>query len=150
MLYIYVIQKRASPPETYSSYFEAAARCQSRISGMAEKGSLSERYCLVLEELRIEALRQSKRLNQTMATLDGTEYSTHGDFSMATSSLPMDSTIDIANNYEELLGDAAAMGFNNVPGSTVSDSSDWGHFASMVSSGLGNLDLFLEDNGLGF
>ncbi|QGI69985.1 hypothetical protein CEK26_002318 [Fusarium fujikuroi] len=58
VLYIYVIQKWASPPETYSEYFTAAVRCQSHMSTMVEKGSLSERYCFLLEELRVEALRQ--------------------------------------------------------------------------------------------
>ncbi|CRG87099.1 Sugar transporter STL1 [Talaromyces islandicus] len=63
MLYIYVIQECASPSDVYSSYLSAATRCQAHISAIAEKGSLSERYCLVLEELRVEALRQTKSTN---------------------------------------------------------------------------------------
>ena len=83
-------------------------------------------------------------------TVDGPDHSTQGDFHIATPSMLMNGNNDVAGNYAELLGDAGAVDFNNVPGSTTSDSSDWGHFASMVSSGLGNLDLFLEDNGFGF
>src|SRR5258708_5818836 len=78
MLYIYVIQKRESLPEVYSSYLSAATRCQSHISAIAEKGSLSERYCLVLEELRIEALRQTKSMDLFLSDLGGIESQQNG------------------------------------------------------------------------
>ena len=61
MLYIYVIQKRANSPEVYDKYLSAAVQCQFQISSIAEKGSLLERYCLLLEELRLEAIRKTGR-----------------------------------------------------------------------------------------
>ncbi|KAH7010257.1 transcriptional regulatory protein GAL4 [Ilyonectria destructans] len=146
VLYIYVIQNRASPPELYSSYFAAATKCQSHISAMAEKGSLSERYCLVLEELRVEALRQAKRMHPTMTNLEGMDDGSHGNgFPQSTASMPLDDTPSDIANYTDVLGDNV-IDFNGMPSSAFSDSSGWGQFASMVSSGLGNLDLFLNDD----
>ena len=165
MLYIYVIQKRASPPDVYSEYFSAAARCQSHIAAIAEQGSLSDRYCLVLEELRVEALRQVRRMHPSVAgtaatataaatTADAAPSSaaagenTRGqleDASLAGMMAVFDDSPGAATSYTELLADGGGGG---MPDFLFSDSdvSGWGHFASMVSSGLGNLDLFLNAN----
>ncbi|KAL7818539.1 fungal-specific transcription factor domain-containing protein [Trichoderma gracile] len=61
ILYVYTIQKSNEPAEAYSGYLAAATRCQDQLSNLAEDGSLVARYCLVLEELRLEALRQTKQ-----------------------------------------------------------------------------------------
>ncbi|UKZ71390.1 uncharacterized protein TrAtP1_012349 [Trichoderma atroviride] len=61
ILYVYTIQKSNEPEEIYSGYLSAATRCQDQLSNLAEDGSLVARYCLVLEELRLEALRQTKQ-----------------------------------------------------------------------------------------
>jgi hypothetical protein len=143
VLYIYVIQQRASPPETYSEYLSAATRCQSHILAIAEKGSLSERYSLVLEELRLEVLRQTDRTHVSMANLGGTSSHPHVH-DLQTTSISMDGDAMTAVNYTDLMGDPA-IDFNDMSGS-VSDYSGWGQFASMVSSGLGNLDAFLNDD----
>lgn len=127
VLYIYVIQQRASPLEVYSSYLVAATRCQSHIAAMAEKGSLSERYCLVLEELRVEALRQA---STPPTTLDD-----DAAFVATCTGLSGEST---CNTNDTSVG-------------RFPDSSGWDQFASMVSAGLGNLDLFqLNDNSFHF
>lgn len=144
MLYIYVIQQRASPPETYSEYLSAATRCQSHILAIAEKGSLSERYCLVLEELRLEVLRQTDRAHVSMANVGGTSSHPHEN-GLQTTSISMDGDTMTAVNYTDLMGDPP-IDFNDMSGSIVPDYSGWGQFASMVSSGLGNLDSFLNDD----
>ncbi|KAM0346192.1 hypothetical protein ACHAPU_005613 [Fusarium lateritium] len=138
VLYIYVIQNCASPPETYVHYFTAATRCQSHMATMVEKGSLSERYCFLLEELRIEALRQINRIHPSASAFGGLEgYSQDNVFS---NTLPMDTPSD-KTSYTDLMGENG-MDYNGMPGV---DFSGWGQFASMVSSGLGNLDAFLDD-----
>ena len=145
MLYIYVIQKRASPPEVYRDYFTAATRCQSHISGIAEKGSLSERYFLLLEELRVEALRQTERLHPSTAVLRDAERQSQWASQPTTSNL-VDAVPEGAVDYPDSMGEAM-VDFNDImSGSVASDYSGWGHFASMVSSGLGNLDVFLNDD----
>ncbi|KAH9905029.1 transcriptional regulatory protein GAL4 [Xylariomycetidae sp. FL2044] len=162
MLYIYVIQKRASPPEVYSSYFSAASRCQSHLSAIAEKGSLSERYCLVLEELRVETLRQARRVH---AAADGggpgrgvgggggmddmlQQYGDSGDGGggIQNASMPMEDSPNSATNFTGLLGEAP-IDLNGMPASAFSDTSTgWGHFVAMISAGMGNLDAaFLSD-----
>ncbi|KAF5624466.1 hypothetical protein F52700_9635 [Fusarium sp. NRRL 52700] len=136
VLYIYVIQKWASPPETYSEYFTAAARCQSHMSTMVEKGSLSERYCFLLEELRVEALRQVNRMHPNVfASLER-----HAQDNAFQSNIPMDTPSD-KTSYTDLMGENG-LDFNGI---SAVDFSGWSQFASMVSSGLGNLDTFLDD-----
>ncbi|EGY19688.1 fungal specific transcription factor domain-containing protein [Verticillium dahliae VdLs.17] len=146
VLYIYVIQEWASPPETYRNYFAAAARCQSHMATIAQKGSLVERYYLVLEELRVEALRQMKRLHPALgfgsleidAQLGGIE-------AMA---IPVGTSPSTGTNYAEIMGEAT-IGFNGMGVAGIEEFSGWGQFASMVSSGLGNLDIFHYDDTFG-
>ncbi|KAH8172182.1 fungal specific transcription factor domain-containing protein [Sarocladium implicatum] len=159
VLYIYVIQKRASPPEVYSEYFIAAARCQSHLSSIAADGSLSQRYCLVLEELRVEALRQIKRMNPSLVPTNGTDdqnqQQNHGQTSLdvgndisgvegmdaAMAMGIFDNSPSAATNYTDLLvnaGDGVGAEFSF----PAMEFSGWDQFAHMVSSGLGNLDGF--------
>jgi len=63
VLYVYTIQHSLSTPETVLRYFTAAKKCQGHISRIAEKGSLTERYGVVLEELRLEILKQNPHLS---------------------------------------------------------------------------------------
>ncbi|KAL4746556.1 hypothetical protein BDW72DRAFT_210353 [Aspergillus terricola var. indicus] len=183
MLYIHVIQSRALPFRMYSMYLSAATRCQSHLSAIAEKGSLSERYCLVLEELRVEAMRQAYQPRD--AAGDGSfelanrerdrdnHSHTHVHFpgssqttfhstalSQAQAGIPYDAQTSphtIATSYSGSL-DGSAVGFAPDPngneiqglglGLSPSDCPGWGQFTSMVSSGLGNMDLFWGEEGL--
>ncbi|KAM0247165.1 hypothetical protein ACHAP5_004244 [Fusarium lateritium] len=139
VLYIYVIQKWASPPQTYMEYFTAATRCQSHMSTMVEKGSLSERYCFLLEELRVEAVRQINRMHPSANAFGDLEgYSQENGFQ--SNMIPMDTPSD-KTSYTDLMGENG-MDYNGMSGV---DFSGWGQFASMISSGLGNLDAFLDD-----
>ncbi|KAL3469508.1 fungal-specific transcription factor domain-containing protein [Aspergillus californicus] len=145
MLYIHVIQNRASPAEAYTTFLSAATRCQSHLSAIAEKGSLSERYCLVLEELRLEATRQT-RGRQSRTTTSSITNPTG-----TLTSIPTDNSPGTATNYTDSLDDAAAMDFDvqtdmSGLGLSLSDYAGWGQFTSMVSSGLGNMDLFVSDD----
>ncbi|KAI1273461.1 transcriptional regulatory protein GAL4 [Xylaria sp. FL0933] len=141
MLYIYVIHKRATPPEVYDDCFSAASRCQSHLSAIAEKGSLSERYCLVLEELRVEVLRQTRRDYQPASSSEGlNDHSTPGN--SQTTSTPLEQSLHNAASFSSLTIDTP-IDFNGMPSSAFSDSSGWDQFASMVSSGMGNPDIYL-------
>ncbi|KAJ5621141.1 hypothetical protein N7510_005125 [Penicillium lagena] len=145
MLYIYVIQERASPSEIYSRYFSAATRCQSHISSIAEKGSLSERYYLVLEELRIEALRQTKSIRPSTGILDGMDSQSQSNW-LQPEVVPTDENRPTPAYYTDLM-EGPMIDFNsNVPGFSFSDCLGWDQFTSMVSSGLGNMDVFINHN----
>ncbi|KAL4872835.1 hypothetical protein BDV12DRAFT_193172 [Aspergillus spectabilis] len=169
MLYIYVIQNRAYPPDTYRNYFSAATRCQSHLSAIAEKGSLSERYCLVLEELRVEATRQTRDLptssSLSMPGLGHTQSQSQSQshsHAFQSTMLPLDNSPNTmaTTTYTDSIEDPAhGIDFQNGSGMagagaglgfSQTDCSGWGQFTSMVSSGLGNLDLFLGDEGIGF
>ncbi|KAI0811337.1 transcriptional regulatory protein GAL4 [Xylaria sp. FL0064] len=143
VLYIYVIHKRASPPEVYDDCFSAASRCQFHLSAIAEKGSLSERYCLVLEELRVEVLRQTRQDDQPASSPEGlSHHLTPGNFQ--TTSSPLEQSLYSVASFPSLPINTP-IDFNGMPSSAFSDSSGWGQFASMVSSGMGNPDMFLAD-----
>lgn len=143
MLYIYAIQERASPSEVYSGYLSAATRCQSHISAIAEKGSLSERYCLILEELRVEALRQTKSIHPSTAALGCVDGQSQENW-LQTMGVPMDENREnrSTTNYTDLMEEPLIDFNSNIPAFSFSDYSGWGQFTSMVSSGLGNMDVF--------
>lgn len=151
MLYLYVIQKRTLPPEVYNSYFSAASRCQSHLSAIAAKGSLSERYCLVLEELRVEVLRQAKRGHHQSALvapdLAGMDDPLQQNNHLAPSSLTDESPSTGVIDFTSSLG-GPPIDFNGMPSSVFSDNSGWGQFVSMVSSGMCNFDMFMTDDSL--
>ena len=155
MLYIYVIQESASPREVYSSYLSAATRCQSHISAIAEKGSLSERYCLVLDELRAEAIRQTSCTHQSTIVIGPAVMTPHSqsqpqpqDTEYQTMSMPIyESSAADSVGYTGLAQDPGIdLNGSNISGFSLSDSSGWDQFTSMVSSGLGNMDMFLDGN----
>jgi hypothetical protein len=180
MLYIYVIQNRAYPAEVYRTYFSAATRCQSHLSAIAEKGSLSERYCLVLEELRVEATRQTGSAPANVITQNSIpatttshpqtqtrSYSQHHAHAQGPAfqaqpqqhnQLPglVNHSPGAATTYtnDSLDDSAAALEFQanmaGLPGFSETDCAGWGQFTNMVSSGLGNLDLLLEGEGFRF
>jgi hypothetical protein len=139
-----VIQNRASPPEVYGSYFTAATRCQSHISTIAEKGSLSERYCLLLDELRAEALRQTERVHPPVSGRGRVGADSH-EGELQPAPIAIEPNLGATTNFTEFVGDSTT-NFNDVPGPVPSDHSGWDQFASMISSGLGNLDVFLNDD----
>lgn len=147
-------------PEVYGKYFLAATRCQSHLSAISEEGSLSQRYCLVLEELRIEAIRQVKRMNRgaggAQSAPEQQQPTEQGSFMLGDALLDnqsmdaamammgmFDESPSAMTNYTDLLvenpGGAAGVDFAH----SNMDLSGWDQFASMVSLGLGNLDGFL-------
>lgn len=159
VLYVYIIQERDSNPERYPQLFHSASKCQHNISNIASKGSLGERYGFVLEELRLEVLRNNHRL------------ASHEDVSgiIATSMLPnpnhptrnapqlgaqggshdpinIDHILAPQQNQNNLLqidagAGAAANEFGQVqdfldgsPSSTMTQLIGWGQFDSLVSN----------------
>jgi hypothetical protein len=124
ILYIYAIQQSAEPPDTYMQYLQAAERCQAQIADIAEEGSLTSRYCVVLEELRIEARRQTSRAQRGMKRQregDGLDAQhPEGFLSTETADLQGFGGID----------------FNVSPSASLADMTSWEQFDSMVSDDL--------------
>ncbi|KAF9880469.1 hypothetical protein CkaCkLH20_02423 [Colletotrichum karsti] len=152
VLYVYTIQQRTAPAETWQSYFNAAFRCQKQLATLADNESqLAARYCLVLEELRIEALRQTERL-QSPPILN----QNGGSIARATV------TEEVQNQHEQhpLAGlnfpdvthadDFVGFDMDASPSSSLADMTSWGQFDSMVTSGFGGLEALLNDDSLRF
>lgn len=143
MLYIHVIQQCASPSEFYVKYFSAASRCQSHIAAIAEKGSLSERYCLVLEELRVEAMRQMKHahLNDTLtSSIDDQEAGNLFQCQFNSTGQSPAASFNLTEFGQDLAIDLDG----NIPALQFPNYSGWEQFTSLLSSGLGNMDGFIS------
>lgn len=65
ILYFYAIQQREEVPDAQMRYFRLASRCHAQIESIATKGSLMERFGVVLQELRLEVLRNQNYLALT-------------------------------------------------------------------------------------
>lgn len=130
MLYVFSIQQKASDPE--DRHLSVATRCQEQMSMIAEEHSLARRYCLVLDELRKEAIRHSEQPpdDQTMVAADD-DHLQH---------------LEKPDPEEAVLAETAGFGqhplasdvndingFDASPGSSLYDMSGWGTFDSMVS-----------------
>lgn len=136
---------RKSRPDKIRECIAAATRCQSQISSIAEKGSLPERYCLLLEELRVEAVRQTEKMPTTISNADTMRSSTQTDY-MHIAPHPVDSGQAETVNYMNSLDGTSTDFSGSIQQFAEPDFTDWGQFATMVSSGLGNLDAFLNDD----
>jgi len=146
VLYLYAIQKRSGPPEVYSEYLSAAIQCQSQISSIAEEGSLLDRYRHLLEELRLEVVRQTDR--ERFPVPDPAVFtSQYGPHPVAAPNA------DLAGQFEQNYAADATLHTTVSPNAAMpdlaSEFADWDQFASMVSSGLGNLDAFLSEHPFG-
>lgn len=120
---------------------------------MAEKESLAQRYSVVLEELRLEAMKQTRGFHESQAANFSTTY-------MA-GSQNLHHVQDGTANKAPML-DTAGLGFGipnetsgsdgpsgATPSSLMAELTDWSSFNSLVTAGMGNLDfLFPEEQNL--
>lgn len=130
VLYVYVIQQ-TGPSETLGSCLDAATRYQSQMSDMAEPGTLPSRYCLVLEELRLEAMGTSRRLVAQPATSKEISSTAGTVENQGVRAAPSDK--DTSAALVPTYGNEAAIDFDVSPQSEVADIASWIDFESMVS-----------------
>lgn len=133
------MQKRNNDLELYQEYLSVATQCQSHIASIADKGSLPERYLLLLEELRLEAVRH-KRPEQSLPS----QPSVGTTGSVAETIFPQ-----IETGMSAAADSNSAIAMEDISQIMPDDSAEyggWDQFADLVSSGLGNLDAFLEDD----
>lgn len=122
VLYVYIIQSRQSTSNSHEKYLRAAMRCQDQIFNIAEKGSLASRYCLVLEELRSEATKQSQLSNSQLqqnqtAAIDSVNGHPNVD-------IPLEfSAGGVGNEFD----------YDASPSSSLADFASWLQFESMVN-----------------
>lgn len=104
--------------DSYHEYFEAAVSCQKNLFKLVVKGSLTARYCVVLEELRIEAIRHIERPLNWPLTASGGAYNSDSD--------PNGSV------EETLYGDMGTSNTLHIYESSLMGISNWAQFESLV------------------
>jgi hypothetical protein len=140
VLYIYTIQQQGSSRETLR-YFDAAARCQSQISSLAERHSLAERYGVVLEELRLEAIRHMQSPNKTTVVQGNTINSAQSPQTRASAYAQPGAESSQRPQQERTLSSAPFVPnfqpgpyFSNPsPNDYYAEMTGWGQFDSMAS-----------------
>lgn len=147
MLYVYAIQQRHAPPETYLPAFHAAVKCQAQISSIAIPGSLAQRYGVVLQELRLEVLRHNSHLLAlTTGGGDGTDGGAmrEGDEALLGSFSNQDlvglgpQDIHLGLTGEDVPGQLGVAGEEGLgfvgrsPGSSIVQMTGWGQFDSLA------------------
>ncbi|KAF1838424.1 hypothetical protein BDW02DRAFT_414425 [Decorospora gaudefroyi] len=159
VLYIYRIQQglgvSLGVEGERDDYFDKGVKCQKQLESVSQEDCLARRYCLVLEELRVEAVRQSGKLTSAEGpVMDGGARQADArapvllplptpqtdtaasPAALTGSSLYVPPTPDSASCYSAFLTDSNPM----------SDLT-WGRFESLVTSGTSMLDPdFLWDN----
>ncbi|KAL3293700.1 fungal specific transcription factor domain-containing protein [Colletotrichum asianum] len=164
ILYVYAIQQRAEAPEKYSFCFQLASKCHSLYERNSVKGTLTQRYGVVLQELRLEVLRNNNYLASTSPIQAGGDYA---PCEMMTARNPLTATENynvrargqfddlhprsnattsqIENPTEDQLvnGNAGPVASVDALNTGLFQISDWGQFDSLVTGGIGSLDAFV-------
>lgn len=133
ILYIYTIQKSKDAGKTYWGYLNAAIRCQHQLSSLADAESLAARYCLVLEELRAEALRQTGKDSASVSLAERPELSLSlgsADAFTATSERPMGTGLGLPDVGVAEVGDLDDV----MPIEFLPEMTSWAQFEELVSA----------------
>lgn len=162
VLYIYRIQQHIVTPGTCEGFFDAGEKCQRQLESVSETDCLARRYCVVLEELRVEAKRQKSRIsNAGEASLPNPSDPTPeaGAISDSTGFMsnptPQTETASpsILNNafYNGNIPptpESAVFNSNFLPNSSImADLTSWGQFDSLVTAGTGLFDGGFQGDG---
>ncbi|KAH7392262.1 fungal-specific transcription factor domain-containing protein [Phaeosphaeria sp. MPI-PUGE-AT-0046c] len=156
VLYIYRIQQHLVTPGICEGYFAAGQKCQRQLESVSETDCLARRYCLVLEELRLEAIRHTKFNDPNASPLPFS-----GNLDSSTTMQPFEADEAGANPAAPFYAgqsnmptpDSAVFNSNFMPNSSImADLTSWGQFDSLVTAGIGLFDGagMQGDGGFGF
>lgn len=130
-------------PERYQNYYDAAVKCQNQIRHVATKESLHQRYYVVLEELRREAIKQmqsnshsalSEPPNAQLAVPSMVPSATQEQHTVTEETVfgqPLNTSLSDGNNCQ-MMSDGTV--FGGSPSSLMAEMTSWGEFASLVSA----------------
>ncbi|KAF2134912.1 hypothetical protein P153DRAFT_278815 [Dothidotthia symphoricarpi CBS 119687] len=163
VLYIYRIQQHIVTPGKCEGYFDAGVKCQRQLESVSESDCLARRYCLVLEELRLEAVRQtgSGVVKTAAMPVSGTAAAQHKHSDVGELRAPMEtpqSDASPAMNAPFYGGnvpptpESTVFNPNYMPSNDImADLTSWGQFDSLVTAGIGIFDGgFQGDSSFGF
>ena len=158
VLYIYRIRQHLlSPAGQCEEYFAAGQKCQRQLESISETDCLARRYCVVLEELRLEAARQTNQQNRSEPGIAGTaplpmagtgavDQSRNNSTVLAVPEMAEqngaspDMTASFYNGNVPQTPDSAIFNSNYLP-SNMADLTSWGQFDSLVTAGIGIFDV---------
>lgn len=143
VLYVYCIQQQYRLPETYQTYFDAAVKCQNQIHQVGTKESLHQRYYVVLEELRREAIKQmrnrsrsgpAEKLNRQSGVQSMVPPAAQEQHSVVGTAFdhPLDTGLSNGNDCRMMSPEGNV--FGESPSSLLAEMTSWGEFASLVSA----------------
>ncbi|KAF4544277.1 Finger protein [Lasiodiplodia theobromae] len=188
VLYVHTIQQQqgrlppapdpSSPSSSSASslspdyFFRAASRCHDQIARVATKGSLAERYAVVLQELRLELLRHN---HHYYGIINGEDSSSNratanAGLGLAAAVLPPEMVFGAGaggsgqQQADELAAAAGLEGLGQQggggldggafaeasPSSSIAQMTGWGQFDSLVVGGIGSLESLLADSTAGW
>lgn len=157
ILYVYVIQKRSTPERDLLHYLQMGEEAQDELAKCGTQASFPQRYVVVLEELRKEAIRLTGQSSVITRNGDGLQESHRGtDKADLDTILPHETALG-TGTYNDAFGNE--LGESNSadwitnfaqdpsPASYLADMTGWGEFDSLVLTGLGELSHIFPDNG---
>lgn len=168
VLYIYRIRQHLLTPGQCENYFAAGQKCQRQLESISETDCLARRYCVVLEELRLEAVRQTNQQNRGGITrttplpvpgaIGGGAEQSQTDSTVlslpetAQSGASPDMAASFYNGNVPQTPDSSIYNPNYLPSNSVmADLTSWGQFDSLVTAGIGIFDGgFPGDSNFGF
>lgn len=170
VLYIYRIRQHLlSPAGQNEAYFAAGQKCQRQLESISETDCLARRYCVVLEELRLEAVRQTNQHKRTgsgitdstpLPVVAGAGASEQNHSNSTALALPgttpqsgasPDMTASFYGNGNVPQTPDSTIFNNNYLPSNMADLTGWGQFDSLVTAGIGIFDGgFQGDQSFGF
>ncbi|KAJ4303364.1 hypothetical protein N0V90_002257 [Kalmusia sp. IMI 367209] len=155
VLYIYRIQQGIVEPGVCEGYYAAGLRCQGVLSSISEADCLSKRYCLVLEELRLEAAKAGNKQPQTTPVSPAASGLTGLGVGLGEGSPGFGGSFYASSVPNNLPTPESAVFANSsfLPTSSImADLTSWGQFDSLVTAGIGMLDGggYGGDQGFGF
>ncbi|KAF2821827.1 fungal-specific transcription factor domain-containing protein [Ophiobolus disseminans] len=157
VLYIHRIQQHIVTPGECEGYFSAGQKCQRQLESVSETDCLARRYCLVLEELRLEALRQVNKAQGATSLPFSADASAEHTLDPNSESLPPfptadDEGVSHSQYYANIpTPESAVFGSGFLPNSSImADLTSWGQFDSLVTAGIGLFDSAgMQDGGFG-
>ncbi|KAK9465450.1 fungal-specific transcription factor domain-containing protein [Lipomyces arxii] len=138
VLYVYAIQCRSEGRPNWQQALEPAMKCQAQIKIAGEdNNSLACRYAVVLEELRVEVIRDrnprplpDEMLRQMAMPIPPMQPEPQHLYSAYDMNAPM-------MNSQQM--QAAAALENGVPGTFIDDLTSWENFDTLVMDFIGNI-----------
>jgi hypothetical protein len=154
VLYVYVIQHRSTPAQYLSQYLQMGEEAQKDLAQCGTLASFPQRYVVVLEELRKEALRLTS--SSSTLTAVGEVSNACGDIAHAdhfgSGSVSAAQASENTANYEQPASPGWIPNFvqDPSPASYLADMTGWSEFDSLVLTGLGELGHFFPDDTGGY